>query len=278
MDGTSEKKPFGAGHPVVSREEWLKAREILLKREKAWTREKDLIAEQRRALPWVKVEKDYVFEAPEGKVHLADLFGDKSQLVTYHFMLAPEQKEGCVGCSFGSDHIDPVLVHLQNQDVAYTVVARAPIAEIEAYKKRMGWSFRWVSSHGSDFNYDFNVSFTPEQIANGEAVYNYRKGKVPLEDLAGDSVFFKNEKGEIFHTYSQFGRGGEEGLGLYTLLDITPKGRNENGPTFSMGDWVRHHDRYEAKGHVLPNGRWVSEEKSEIKPAETPRSGGSCCH
>jgi predicted dithiol-disulfide oxidoreductase (DUF899 family) len=278
MDGSSKTKPFDANHEVVSREEWLKAREALLAKEKEWTRLKDRLAEERRALPWVKVEKDYVFEGPEGKVHLADLFGDKSQLVTYHFMLAPGQKEGCVGCSFGSDHIDPVLVHLQNQDVAYVVVARAPIGEIEAYRKRMGWSFRWVSSHGSDFNYDFNVSFTPEQIAKGDAVYNYRKGEVPLEDLPGDSVFYKNEKGEIFHTYSQFGRGGEEGLGLYTVLDITPKGRNENGPTFSMGDWVRHHDRYEAKGHVLPNGRWVADEKSETKPAEKPESPGSCCH
>jgi predicted dithiol-disulfide oxidoreductase (DUF899 family) len=273
MDQASDAKTFDADHEVVSRAEWLKARTALLAREKEWTRMKDRLAEERRALPWVKVEKDYVFEGPEGKLRLADLFGDKSQLVIYHFMLAPGQKEGCVGCSFGSDHIDPVLVHLHNQDVAYVVVARAPIDEIEAYRKRMGWGFRWVSSHGGDFNYDFNVSFTPEQIARGDAVYNYRKGPVPLEDLPGDSVFYKNGKGEIFHTYSQFGRGGEEGLGLYALLDITPKGRNENGPTRSLGDWVRHHDRYAAKGHVHPNGRWMPEETNE-----KAESADSCCH
>ncbi len=182
-------------------------------------------------------------------------------------MLAPGQKDGCVGCSFESDHAEAALVHLQNHDVSYVAVARAPLAEIEAFKTRMGWSFAWVSSFGSDFNYDFNVSFTPAQIADGSAVYNYRAGPLPLEDLSGLSVFIKGADGAIYHTYSTFGRGAEERLGTYVLLDLTPNGRNENGPNHSLTDWVRHHDRYGADGHVSAIGRWV--------PAEQK---AGCCH
>jgi predicted dithiol-disulfide oxidoreductase (DUF899 family) len=248
-------------HKIVSRDEWLEARKALLAKEKEMTRLRDRLSAERRELPWVRIEKPYVFEAPEGKLTLSELFDGRSQLLVKHFMLAPGQTEGCVGCSFEVDHIEGALVHLQNHDVSYVAVARAPLAEIEAFKRRMGWRFRWVSSFGSDFNYDFNVSFTPEQIAKGEAFYNYRKGPVPLEDLSGDSVFYKNPRGEIFHTYSTFGRGGEELLGTYVVLDLMPKGRNETGPSHNLSDWVRHHDRYGASGHVSPVGRWVPTEE-----------------
>ena len=232
------------------------------------TRLRDQLSAERRALPWVKVDKTYVFDTPAGRASLSDLFDGRSQLIIKHFMLAPGQKDGCVGCSFESDHVEGALVHLQNHDVSYVAVARAPLAEIEAFRKRMGWSFRWASSFGSDFNYDFQVSFTPEQLANGTAAYNYRAGPLPLEDLSGLSVFYKDEDGAIYHTYSTFGRGAEERVGTYIYLDITPKGRNETGPTHTLADWVRHHDRYGAPGHVSAVGRWVPEEKS----------GGSCCH
>jgi predicted dithiol-disulfide oxidoreductase (DUF899 family) len=254
-------------HRIVSRDQWLQERTALLAREKEMTRLRDEMSEARRALPWVKVDKSYVFDTPSGKKSLSDLFEGRSQLIVKHFMLAPGQKDGCVGCSFESDHAEAALVHLQNHDVSYVAVARAPLAEIEAFKTRMGWSFPWVSSFGSDFNYDFNVSFTPAQIADGTAIYNYRAGPLPLEDLSGLSVFYKAEDGAIYHTYSTFGRGAEERLGTYVLLDLTPNGRNENGPNHSLADWVRHHDRYGASGHVSAIGRWVPEEH-----------GAACCH
>jgi predicted dithiol-disulfide oxidoreductase (DUF899 family) len=254
-------------HRIVSRDQWLQERTAFLEREKEMTRLRDRLNAERRELPWVKVDKTYVFDAPSGKLTLSDLFDGRSQLIIKHFMLAPGQQEGCVGCSFESDHADAALVHLQNHDVSYVAVARAPLAEIEAFKKRMGWHFPWVSSFGSEFNYDFNASFTPAQLVNGTAFYNYRTGPVPLEDLSGLSVFYKDEAGDIFHTYSSFGRGGEERLGTYVYLDMTPKGRNENGPNHSLADWVRHHDRYGAPGHVSAVGRWV--------PAG---QGAACCH
>jgi predicted dithiol-disulfide oxidoreductase (DUF899 family) len=244
-------------HQVVSRDEWLAARTAFLEKEKEMTRLRDALAEERRALPWVKVDKAYVFDTPRGKRWLSELFEGRSQLIVKHFMLAPGQLEGCVGCSFEMDHVEAALQHLEHHDVKLVAVARAPLKEIEAFRTRMGWRFDFVSSFGSDFNYDFNVSFTPEAIATGEAFYNYRKGKLPLEDLSGFSVFCKNEKGEIFHTYSAFGRGAEEVLGTYMLLDLTPKGRNETGPNRNLTDWVRHHDRYGAAGHVSEVGRWV---------------------
>jgi predicted dithiol-disulfide oxidoreductase (DUF899 family) len=252
-------------HRIVSRDEWLAARKALLAKEKEQTRLRDKLAEERRALPWVKVEKTYVFDTPHGKRTLADLFEGRSQLLVKHFMLAPGQLEGCVGCSFESDHIDATLQHLDQTDVKFVCVARAPLPEIEAFKRRMGWRFDWVSSHGSDFNYDFNASFTLEEIESGEAEYNYRKGKLPLEDLSGFTVFARNDKDGIFHTYSVFGRGAEEVLGTYMLMDLTPKGRDE-GPDGNLTAWVRHHDRYGAEGHVSAVGRWI--------PAVTPTS---CC-
>ena len=202
-------------------------------------------AAERRALPWVKVEKDYVFEGPDGKETLAELFGGRSQLFVKHFMLGPEWEEGCVGCSFEVDHIEGALVHLEHHDVTYVVISRAPLAKIEAFKQRMGWRFKWVSSFGSDFNFDYHVSFTKEELARGKVEYNYRLIDASIDELSGISVFYKNETGEIFHTYSSYARGGEELLGTYMVLDLTPKGRNETGPSHDLTDWVRHHDRYD---------------------------------
>jgi predicted dithiol-disulfide oxidoreductase (DUF899 family) len=232
-------------HEAVSRDAWLVARKALLAKEKEFTRLRDQLTAERRTLPWTRVEEQYVFDAPDGKQTLLDLFAGRSQLIVKHFMLAPGQTSPCVGCSFEVDQIGGILVHLEHNDVSYVAVARAPIAEIEAVKRRMGWRFRWVSSFGSDFNYDFNVSFTKDQLATGRAFYNYTVGPAPLEDLSGRSVFYKDVNGDIFHTYSSFGRGGEDLHAAYRYLDITPKGRNENGPHRNMHDWVRHHDRYE---------------------------------
>jgi predicted dithiol-disulfide oxidoreductase (DUF899 family) len=241
---------------VVSREEWLKERLALLEREKAYTRERDAISAKRRELPWVPVEKRYEFEGPEGKVTLSDLFAGRSQLFVKHFMMGPGQVGQCVGCSLEVDHVGPLLVHLENHDLSYVGIARAPIREIEAVRQRMGWGFRWVSSFGSDFNYDFHVSFTPEQVAAGRAFFNFREGTPWGEDVSGDSVFVKDESGRIFHTYSTYGRGGEEFLGVYRYIDMTPKGRAENGPTGTLGDWVRPHDAYGQGGVVEANGRY----------------------
>lgn len=234
-------------HPVVSRAEWLAARTALLAREKECTRLRDRLAAERRALPWVKVDKAYVFEATDGRKTLADLFEGRSQLIVQHFMFAPDWEEGCVGCSFGADHADAAYMHLKHHDVTYVAVSRAPIAKLESYRKRMGWRFKWVSSAGSDFNFDFHVSFRPEDMATGKVYYNYEMIDAGIEDLHGASVFYKDPSGVIFHTYSQYGRGGEEALGAYMLLDITPNGRNENGPNYNLVDWVKRHDQYAAE-------------------------------
>lgn len=252
---------------VVSREEWLKERVALLEEEKQLTRARDAVSAKRRALPWVKVEKEYLFDTPDGKKTLRDLFDGRSQLFVYHFMWRREYGEGCVGCSFLSDHIDGANQHLLNHDVTYVAISRAPLADLLAFKKRMGWRFPWISSLNSDFNFDYHVSFTPEDLAKGEVYYNYRMAKIPIEELSGQSVFYKDENGDVFHTYSCYGRGNEEVLGAYMLLDMTPKGRDENGPNFSLSDWVRHHDRYGAGGHVDATGAYIHPEKKE-----------SCCH
>ena len=232
-------------NPIVSRDEWLIARKRHLAREKELTRLRDQVNAERRELPWVKVEKRYVFDTPDGKKTLAELFDGRSQLVVDHFMLGPGWKEGCVGCSFGADHIGGALVHLEHHDVTVVAVSRAPLAEIEAYKKRMGWRFKWVSSHASDFNYDYHVSFRPEEIAKGKVYYNYETIDSTMDELPGMSVFYKDQAGDIFHTYSSYARGGEELLGTYMVLDRTPKGRNETGPHHNLMDWVRRHDEYE---------------------------------
>jgi predicted dithiol-disulfide oxidoreductase (DUF899 family) len=243
-------------HPVVSREEWLRRRVELLAREKEHTRQRDELAAARQALPWVKVEKEYAFDSPNGKVTLADLFDGRSQLFIKHFMMGPGQAGQCVGCSLEVDHVEGLLEHLNNHDVTYAVVARAPIAEIEAVRRRMGWRFPWVSSYGSDFNYDFGVSFRPEEMASGTAWVNYRQAAPPIEDLSGDSVFFKDETGQVFHTYSAYSRGGEEFLGIYRILDAMPKGRNEQGPFRTLVDWARPRNSYGLAGVAEGNGHY----------------------
>jgi predicted dithiol-disulfide oxidoreductase (DUF899 family) len=234
-------------HKVVSRDEWLAARKQFLEREKEVTQQIDKLSAERRNLPWVRVEKDYFFDAPDGRKSLSDLFDGRSQLIVYHFMFSPDWNEGCVGCSFFSDHVDGPNQHLQHHDVTFVAVSRAPLAKLEAYKKRMGWHFPWVSSSGSDFNYDFHVSFTKDEIARGSAFYNFEMSKISTEDLHGTSVFIKDDTGAIFHTYSAYARGDERGLGAYMFLDLTPRGRQENGPNFNLTDWVRRHDKYEPR-------------------------------
>jgi predicted dithiol-disulfide oxidoreductase (DUF899 family) len=233
-------------YQIVSREQWTAAREQLLIQEKQLTRLRDEVNARRREMPWVKLDKTYVFDGPNGKETLADLFDGRSQLVVRHFMFGPGWEEGCVGCSFWSDHLDGALVHLEHHDVTVVVVSRAPLVEIEAFRRRMGWHFKWVSSHGGDFNYDYHVSFTPEQLASGNVRYNYTTTAHAGEEMPGTSVFYKDPEGTIFHTYSAYARGNEMGLGTYHILDMTPKGRNETGPNHNLTDWVRLHDRYDA--------------------------------
>ena len=244
------------GHPVVSPSEWITARRELLRKEKEATRLRDQLSAERRRLPWVKVEKEYVFDGPAGEVSLANLFDGRSQLFIKHFMMGPGQVGQCVGCSLEVDHLEGLLAHLQNHDVTYAVVARAPIAEIEAVRRRMDWRFPWVSSYRSDFSYDFHVSFSPEEVAAGRAFYNYEMTNPWVEDLSGDSVFYKDESGQIFHTYSTFGRGGEQFLGIYSYLDVMPKGRNEKGPHGTLADWARPRNMYGSEGIVEANGRY----------------------
>jgi predicted dithiol-disulfide oxidoreductase (DUF899 family) len=244
---------------VVSRKEWHKARLALLEEEKALTRHRDAVSALRLTLPWVRVDEDYVFDGPQGKLRLADLFQGRSQLCIKHFMMGPGARHQCVGCSLEVDHMIGILPHLENHDASYAVVARAPIEEIEVVRQRMGWPCLWVSSFHSDFNYDFGVSFRPE--AAGQAEYNYRpisQEVAAIEDLSGRSVFYRNDEGEIFHTYSVYGRGGEDALGIYGILDCMPKGRNETGPYHSLADWARPRDMYGKGGFVEGNGRYYS--------------------
>lgn len=243
-------------HEIASRDEWLKARVALLAKEKAFTKAQEEMSAQRRALPWVKIDKEYVFDSRSGKVALSDLFNGRSQLFLKHFMMGPGQENQCVGCSLEVDHTEGLLAHLENHDVSYVAVARAPIGEIEALRKAMGWHFPWVSSFHSDFNYDFNVSFTPKEVAEKNAYYNYRHTDPGLEDLSGESVFYKNDNGQIFHTYSAFSRGGEQFLGIYGYLDVMPKGRNETGPHHNLVDWARPRNMYGKGGTVGNNGRY----------------------
>jgi predicted dithiol-disulfide oxidoreductase (DUF899 family) len=241
----SEKRGQTPEHPIVSRDEWIAARKRLLKKEKEFTRLRDQLNAECRELPWVRVEKEYVFDGPKGKETLADLFDGRSQLIVNHFMLGPGWKEGCVGCSFGADHNDGIIVHLEHHDVTFVAISRAPLPEIEAFKKRMGWRFKWVSSFGTDFNYDYHVSFTPDEIAKGKVYYNYEVRDFQIDELAGTSMFCKDATGNMFHTYSAYARGSEMLGGVYGYLDHLPKGRNETGPNHNLGDWVRHHDRYD---------------------------------
>jgi predicted dithiol-disulfide oxidoreductase (DUF899 family) len=228
---------------IVSRDEWLAARKQFLSKEKELTRLRDRLSAARRELPWVKVDKPYLFEGPNGKETLAELFEGRSQLVVYHFMFGPGWEQGCPSCSWAADNIDGNVVHLNARDVTPVVVSRAPLPQIKAFQKRMGWRFKWVSSYGNDFNYDYHVSFTAEEIAQGDVYYNYGPNGFPSEEAPGISVFCKNGSGDVFHTYSAYARGAEPLLGAYYVLDAVPKGRDEAGLPFTMA-WVRHHDRY----------------------------------
>ena len=238
--------PIASDHPVVSPDRWLAEREALLAREKELVHLHDEIARARRALPWERVTKDYLFDTPEGRRSLADLFEGRRQLLVQHFMLGPGWEQGCPSCSFMADHTDGMTVHLAHRDVSFVAVSRAPLAEIERFKERMGWRFRWVSSSANDFNKDFHVSFDPEDRVDGAVLYNYRMTTFPNTEAPGISVFYKGDAGEVFHTYSTFGRGVEVMMGTYSLLDLVPKGRDEHDGFYKM-DWVRHHDRYPAE-------------------------------
>ena len=256
---------------IVSREAWLTARKRLLAREKQLKHESDSIAAERRGLPWVKVEKNYTFDSVSGEKKLSDLFAGKSQLIVYHFMFAPEWQEGCPSCSFISDHTDPTLAHLAQRDVAFVAVSRAPIEKIDAFKKRMGWTFPWVSSFKNDFNRDYAVSFAKEDLGRND-IYNFGTSGHPSEEAPGFSVFYKDGN-NVFHTYSTYGRGVEIGMHTYTYLDLVPKGRNEDGLHFPMA-WVRHHDRYET-GKLADETKpyWPADKTSASEAAQA----ASCC-
>lgn len=238
---------------VVSREDWFEAHKAHLAREKELTRLRERIVAERRELPWMKIRKDYVFETEQGPKNLAGLFGANSQLIVYHFMMTPGSNHRCEGCSFLADHIDGADQHLRHHDVSLVVVARAPLAELLPYKQRMGWKFDWVSSYASDFNFDMQVSFTDKQIAAGDTTYNFETRPRTSKDLPGTSVFYKEENGDIFLAFMSRARGGEAQIGTYDYLDMTPKGRGENGPYHSLMDWVRLHDEYQDKQADKPN-------------------------
>jgi predicted dithiol-disulfide oxidoreductase (DUF899 family) len=233
-----------ANHSIVTPSEWLAARKELLAEEKRLTRQMDALSAKRRALPWVRIEKHYQFESRQGRVSLADLFAGRSQLVIQHFMLGPGWGDGCPSCSYMADHTDGMLPHLAARDVTMIAVSRAPLAEIEAFKNRMGWQFEWVSSQGSEFNQDFHVSFIEAEVASGKVDYNYTLQPFGSTEAPGISVFHKAADGSVFHTYSVYGRGVEVMMGTYRILDLTPKGRDEDHLEHTM-EWVRHHDRYD---------------------------------
>jgi predicted dithiol-disulfide oxidoreductase (DUF899 family) len=252
-------------HEVVSREEWLKAREAHLAAEKEFTRKRDELSRQRRELPWKRVDKNYIFEGPNGPETLADLFAGRNQLIIYHFMFGPNWEEGCKSCSFLADHFDAIRLHLAHRDVTLAVVSQAPLPHIQSFQKRMGWRFPWVSAFSNDFQSDYGVHFAREELA-GEVTYNYQKIRsFPLQEAPGLSVFYKDETGEIFHTYSSYSRGLDPLIGTYQFLDVVPKGRDEDGLKFSMA-WLRHHDKY-ADDYVLdPTATY-----------QDPRDIGACC-
>jgi predicted dithiol-disulfide oxidoreductase (DUF899 family) len=240
-------------HEVVSSEEWVVARRQLLDKEKEFTRLRDELSRKRRELPWERVEKQYVFDGPNGQETLADLFGGRSQLIVYHFMFGPDWPEGCPSCSMVADHFDGSLVHLAQRDVTLVVASRAHQAQIDTFRQRMGWRFKWVSSHENDFNRDYHVSFTKDEMAQGKVQYNFGLNTFPSEEAPGVSVFYKDGDGAIYHTYSSYARGVEELLGVYTYLDFAPKGRDEEGLPFPMA-WVRHHDKYETAASACCSG------------------------
>ena len=230
-------------YKVVSKDKWLAARREHLAKEKEFTRLRDQLSQERRELPWVKVEKEYLFDGLNGKETLPDLFDGRSQLIVYHFMYGPDWAEGCPSCSFWADNFNGIVIHLNHRDINLVAVSRARRDQLEAYQKRMGWSFKWVSSFGSDFNRDYHVSFTPEEMKKGEVFYNFRINKFPSDEAPGISVFYKNEQGDVFHTYSCYARGLDMLNGAYHFMDLAPKGRDEDDLPYSMA-WLRHHDKY----------------------------------
>ena len=230
-------------HSVVSNQEWTKARKALLEKEKALTRQRDELARERRELPWEKVTKDYIFEGPEGTQSLDDLFAGRAQLIVYHFMYGPDWEEGCPSCSFWADNFEGIAIHLAHRDATLVAISRAPYELLAAYRRRMGWTFPWYSSQGSDFNFDYHVSYTREQVDSGEAEYNYRQTSV-LEELPGISVFYRDEAGDVYHTYSTYSRGLDMLNGAYHFMDLLPKGRDEAELPWTMA-WLRRHDQYE---------------------------------
>jgi predicted dithiol-disulfide oxidoreductase (DUF899 family) len=230
-------------HQVVSQNQWIAARKQLLAKEKEFTRLRDELSQRRRELPWTKVDKAYLFDSNDGKESLGDLFGESSQLIVYHFMFDPEWTEGCKSCSLIADHYNPAVVHLKHRDVSMVTISRAPLDKLSAFRKRMGWTFKWVSSFGNDFNRDFHVTFTPEELAAGTTLYNYESKPFPVAEAPGISVFVKDDQGNIFHTYSAYARGLDIFINAYNLLDIVPKGRDEGRLKYGM-EWVRHRDRY----------------------------------
>jgi predicted dithiol-disulfide oxidoreductase (DUF899 family) len=228
---------------IVLEADWLVARKDLLAREKEFTRQRDALSGARRQLPMVKIEKNYIFDGPKGKETLADLFDGRSQLIVYHFMFGPDWEEGCKSCSYLADHFDGANWHLPQRDVTFVVISRAPLSKLEAYKKRMGWRFKWVSSQGNDFNFDYHVSFTKEDEQKNKAYYNYTVGEFINDEMPGLSVFYKDKNGDVFHTCSTYARGLDILVGAYNFLDLVPKGRDEDQLDFTM-DWVRRHDQY----------------------------------
>jgi len=230
-------------YKVVSREDWIIARKEHLAKEKEFTRLRDQLSQQRRELPWVKVDKAYVFDGPNGKETFSDLFAGRSQLLVYHFMFGPEWSEGCKSCSFWADNFNNAIVHLNQRDVTMIAISKAPLEKLLTFQKRMGWTFKWVSSFGNDFNRDYHVSFTPEELEKGEMYYNYTIGKFGRDEAPGLSVFYKDTTGTVFHTYSCYGRGLDMLNGAYHYLDILPKGRDEASLSYPQ-EWVKHHDRY----------------------------------
>ncbi len=228
---------------IVSQSEWLAARIDLLKEEKEHTRLRDRLNLARRNLPWVQVEKEYEFHGPSGKESLSDLFDGSSQLIVYHFMYGPDWEEGCKSCSFWADNFDGISIHLKNRDISFLVVSRAKLEVLENYKKRMGWGFKWVSSYGNGFNYDFQASFSEEEVDKDEGFYNFRVGEIPADESPGVSVFYMNDQGEIFHTYSCYARGLDILNGAYQFIDLAPKGRDESDLPYTMA-WLHRHDEY----------------------------------
>jgi len=231
-------------HRVVSHKAWIEARRKFLAKEKKFTRLRDELSRQRRALPWEKVDKQYVFDGPEGRETLPELFDGRSQLIVYHFMFAPDWDEGCKHCSFWADNFNGLGIHLNHRDVSFVAISRAPLAKLEAFRKRMGWSFKWVSSGQNDFNYDYQASFTPQEVESGAAFFNYSKSNVGVTDREGVSVFYKDPSGAVFHTYSSYARGIDMLNTAYHYLDLAPKGRDEDALEFTQS-WVRYHDKYE---------------------------------